>query len=517
VLVVGALTVYLGVVQERAVRLEGVLDHAKEGLLGLDGEGGVEWVNLSGAKLLGWDLRAEAERALRGRAFLGGVLKPMGGDPFRGSDLEEVPVCSGFFNQRDGELLEVSYSCRALPKKGYVVSFADMTQENHARKEAWALARTDELTGLANRRRIMERVGELMDGQGSRFTVFFIDLDRFKEVNDQLGHEAGDYVLMEVAYRLQGVVRAGDLVGRLGGDEFLVLISNELTIERRREVAQRLVEEVSAPVVYRGTALPISASVGVTRYPEDGISFEELSAQADVAMYEVKQAGRNGYRLFDASMARHAMRRQVVQSRLELLEVAPGPMPAVRLMQMPRTIPEGGCEVSEGVLEWEDEVLGAVSSQEVLRSIPSCGLGMWEEFYLRGVLSNVDGFEGLLLLTGVRAEQVDELFVAKLEGLLQEYGQEGRRLAVRLESRQWWGEQPDRFRALCERIKGLGCGLWLDARNSSLKVEEVCFGLFDYIEVPAVVYDRMRLHAGALLQQVEERCSFVVSECSCEE
>lgn len=164
------------------------------------------------------------------------------------------------------------------------------------------LAYYDTLTNLPNRRLLMDRLEHAV-AQARRhqcsMAVMFMDLDRFKQINDTLGHEAGDELLRQVAARLAGCVRAGDTVARSGGDEFIIVLAEIAHVRDAGQVAQKLIEAVGEPVVVGEHRLMVTASVGIAIYPVDGgDDMHALMQKADLAMYAAKDAGRNAYRFY---------------------------------------------------------------------------------------------------------------------------------------------------------------------------------------------------------------------------
>ena len=170
-------------------------------------------------------------------------------------------------------------------------------QENRAELEH--MARHDVLTGLPNRRAFHERLEHALSRSqrsGERFALFFIDVDNFKSINDRWGHDGGDALLKIVALRLVATTRKVDAIARMGGDEFVVLLDNPAQREDVAHIAEKLLESVRSPILYRGHELQIGFSIGISLYPEDGRTATELMARADHAMYQAKDAGRNGFR-----------------------------------------------------------------------------------------------------------------------------------------------------------------------------------------------------------------------------
>jgi diguanylate cyclase (GGDEF)-like protein len=167
------------------------------------------------------------------------------------------------------------------------------------------LANYDELTGLPNRSMFHERLHHAL-AQALRharpLAILFIDLDRFKNINDTLGHEAGDRVLREVAERLLGCLRDSDTVGRLGGDEFVVLIEELPQLADVAAVAQKILDAAARPFMLAAREYHIGASIGISAYPEDGKDLETLLKHADAAMYRAKERGRNNYQFYSVQM-----------------------------------------------------------------------------------------------------------------------------------------------------------------------------------------------------------------------
>lgn len=209
--------------------------------------------------------------------------------------------------QRDGNVFLVWQAVTAISAApgtpGRRVSvFSDVTERWRSSERLRHLAFHDPLTDLPNRMLLLERLGQLI-GQTERedrtAAVIFLDLDRFKVVNDTLGHAVGDCLLKAVAADLQAQVRHSDTVARLGGDEFVILLDNAAGRDEVEMIARRIVVAVGQRRMVDGHALAVGASLGIAMFPQDGRDREQLIAHADTALYAVKSAGRNGYRFFD--------------------------------------------------------------------------------------------------------------------------------------------------------------------------------------------------------------------------
>ena len=182
----------------------------------------------------------------------------------------------------------------------YIGICIDITDRKKAEDRVKFLAHHDVLTELPNRSLCLETLDTALAQArrtGECIAVLFIDLDRFKLINDTLGHHIGDGLLRSVATRLQQAVRSGDLVSRLGGDEFVVILRGlKDAAQAQQQAEQRIIPLIRQAHLVQGQELNVSCSVGVATYPQDGADRDELMRRADAAMYEAKAAGRNGFR-----------------------------------------------------------------------------------------------------------------------------------------------------------------------------------------------------------------------------
>jgi len=203
-------------------------------------------------------------------------------------------------------------------KEFFQAIIRDVTEREEAQTRLRELATHDSLTGLPNRALLGERVQRMLDtaAPGTPVATLFLDLDRFKEVNDSFGHEFGDILLCEVAARLRRVIRPTDVIARLGGDEFVIAAhcaSGRVAAER---IAAKLLDVLTAPITIAGQDVIIGASIGISLFPHDGESKEQLFQAADTAMYRAKAAGRNRYRLFEPEMAVATRERMALETSL---------------------------------------------------------------------------------------------------------------------------------------------------------------------------------------------------------
>ena len=181
------------------------------------------------------------------------------------------------------------------------------------------LAQFDELTGLPNRSTFNLRLQHALaraDRAGQQLAVLFIDLDRFKVINDTLGHDAGDRVLCEVARRFVETLREMDTVARLGGDEFVVLVEDVPDLVNIASIAQKLLAAATRPFIIEGQEFLVTASIGITTYPEDSQDTASLLKNADIAMYRAKEQGKNTYQFYSAQMNVHSLERLTLEANL---------------------------------------------------------------------------------------------------------------------------------------------------------------------------------------------------------
>jgi diguanylate cyclase (GGDEF)-like protein len=219
---------------------------------------------------------------------------------------------------RDGRVIAVMHQPK--PGGGWVAIHQDITAQKRVEAEVAHMARHDSLTGLANRTLFMEKIDEALARLrrgGERFSVFMIDVDRFKAVNDSLGHPIGDALLKAVARRLRAAIGERDTVARFGGDEFAILqplAANHK--EGAAALATRIIAAINEPYDLDGYKAAIGASIGIALAPGDGASADELLKNADLALYRVKSAGRNGFRFFEAKMESEARSRHALENDL---------------------------------------------------------------------------------------------------------------------------------------------------------------------------------------------------------
>lgn len=300
--------------EERLQLWSRVLDQSGEGIFVCDKDERILLVNQAFERLTGFsadDAVGKTPRILQSglqdRAFYADVWK---------SVLETGTWRGEMWNRRkSGELYVEWLSISAvLDREGSVTHFigifSDITVRKQAEERIVHLAHYDALTDLPNRVLLMDRLSQLTKAaqrRKTRVAVVFIDLDRFKEVNDSLGHDAGDLLLQTLAKRLSAAVRDEDTVARIGGDEFVVVFQGLRLAQDVADLAQKLLSCLEAPVSLSGYELAVTASMGISLFPDDATNGQELIRNADAAMYQAKAAGRNAYMFYTGDLNQRAL------------------------------------------------------------------------------------------------------------------------------------------------------------------------------------------------------------------
>lgn len=264
----------------------------------------------------------------------------------------------------------------------YIFTSIDISDRKKSEERIQYLAHHDVLTGLPNRTLCIERLRmALQQAQrtGEHVALLFVDLDRFKDINDTLGHHVGDGVLRSVAQRLSDAVRAGDTVSRLGGDEFIIVLSGVHGADEVAHVVdQRLIPLIRAPHRVNEHELHVSCSVGIAMYPDDADELDLLMRHADTAMYQAKSEGRDSAQFYSQEMTERAQQRLTMETALRQAADGEG----LTLHWQPRVAAGTGALMGvEGLLRWQHPDLGAVSPAQFIPVAEESGLivpiGAW--------------------------------------------------------------------------------------------------------------------------------------------
>ncbi len=265
-------------------------------------------------------------------------------------------------------------SAREMDGRGFRGTATDVTEEVEARRRIEFLSQHDALTGLPNRTRLQEFLdGKLkaMPTAEQPLVMLSLDLDRFKPVNDLLGHAAGDLVLNEVSNRLADCVRHGDLVARVGGDEFVLILTDVSSQEEVEALCRRLIESIERPVEVEEQEVFVSASIGIAMAPNDACEATELLRYADIALYEAKAAGRNTWRFYAGDMNARIIERRRLESDLRYA-IKHGEL---RLHFQPRyRIADGQMVGAEALVRWQHPERGLIPPDTFIPIAEESGL-----------------------------------------------------------------------------------------------------------------------------------------------
>ena len=339
----------------------------------------------------------------------------------------------------DAAMVWLAVSCRSLdsedrPPHRVVVSFTDITESRAIRQRLEHEATHDALTGLANRTLALERIrAAACDSQVRSTAVLFVDLDKFKFINDSLGHAVGDQVLRVVGDRLRTAVRRDDLVGRLGGDEFVVVSCGNNDHGSLRALAQRLRSTLAKPMTLEGRALHVDASIGIVLVPPgDSRSAEDVLRDADVAMYQAKTLGRGRATFFDVGLRERVQRHMHLEQDLreashdDQFWVAYQPIVDLRT---------GGVVALEALLRWAHPAHGTVSPAEFIPLAEESDLineiGAHTLRTATHEIATHRELHGLDLKVNLSARQLDDPnLLRSVRGPLAETGMPARRLCL---------------------------------------------------------------------------------------
>ncbi len=373
--------------------------------------------------------------------------------------LFHYPLFLGFFD----------FALQALMGIGVVGSLLEDEREAavQATVEIEHLAYYDPLTGLPNRMLFMDRL-EVALAQATRYeqkmAVMFLDIDRFKEINDSLGHTAGDSLLGMVSERVRRCVRQADTVSRFGGDEFAILIQKIEGFEDAAKVAQKVLESVKSPYMVQGREIGVSTSIGISIFPEDGKDAESLLRNVDTALFRAKDAGRDNYQLYEAGMNARALERLALESRLRN---ALAGQQLVLFYQPLVDLSTYKVVAFEALLRWNHPDLGLLSPAEFIHQAEVSGLiipiGAW---VIETACRQAKGWQqrapGLGVSVNLSARQFQQPdLVRQVAAALESSGLEPRLLELEITETNAMHDAENSIRTLFE-LKELGVRISMD-------------------------------------------------------
>jgi len=431
--------------KERAVV---TLNSIGDAVLCTDMSGGITYLNLVAETMTGWR-RDEAIGRPLGEVFkiIDGTTRRTARDPLEMAVDENRTVgltVNCILIRRDGFESGIEDSAAPIHDRagritGAVIVFHDVTEARAMASQMTYASQHDLVTNLPNRLLLMDRIVQsivLARRQRKSIAVIFLDLDRFKYVNDSLGHAIGDKVLQCVSSRLVSGVRASDTVSRQGGDEFVILLSEIAYPEAAAVSARKILLLVNQPQSIGGHDLRVNASIGISVFPQDGEDAETLIRNADIAMYHAKEDGRNNFKFFKPEMNRKAVERQSVENDLRhALE-----RNEFLLYYQPKVHLESG-EITgvETLIRWQHPTRGLMLPAQFVPIAEECGLivqiGRWvlREACKQARLWQDAGLPPIRISVNVSPTEFRDIgFLGGVGAALAETGLEGRFLELEL-------------------------------------------------------------------------------------
>jgi diguanylate cyclase (GGDEF)-like protein/PAS domain S-box-containing protein len=464
----------LFVEKERAVV---TLNSIGDAVLCTDISGNITYLNLVAETMTGW-CRDEASGKPLAEVFriIDGGTRQTARDPMEMAVEQNRTVgltVNCVLIRRDGHESAIEDSAAPIHDRaghviGAVIVFHDVSEARAMSSQMSHSAQHDVVTSLPNRLLLNDRITQaiaLARRQNRPIAVIFLDLDRFKYVNDSLGHAAGDELLQSVSKRLLAGVRASDTVSRLGGDEFVILLSEIAHPEDAATSAAKILLSLNAPHSIGGRDVDIDGSIGISIYPDDGMDAETLIKNADTAMYHAKENGRNNFQFFKADMNRKSVERQSLEGRLRQ---ALRRREFVLHYQPKVNLDTGEITGVEALLRWQQPDRGLIPPADFVPVAEDCGLivqiGRW---VLREACLQAREWQALGLPFGrisvnvSAAEFRSKSFLAEIRATLKETGLEARYLDLELTEGVLM-EDAESTVAVLQELKMMGIHLAVD-------------------------------------------------------
>lgn len=351
---------------------------------------------------------------------------------------------------------------------GFKGIIRDITERKRIEENLNYLATHDALTGLPNRLmfgQLLNHAIQFAQRNKKHLAVLFVDLDRFKTINDSLGHEAGDQMLQEIAKRFRLLLRAVDIVGRLGGDEFVILIEDVTEVSQAATLAHKILAETMKPMTLRGEECRVTASIGISIYPKDGQDEQSLMKNADIAMYFAKEEGKNNYQFYSENIQSMANERMSIETNLrralERNELS-------LAYQAKLDFKTGKITGVEALLRWNSHNLGAVTPTQFIPIAEETGLivpiGRWvmRTACTQNVTWQRQGLPPIYMAVNLSLRQLlHENFLQDLRNILNETGMSPNLLELEI-TESMVMQNPTRLLAILKKIKDMNVRLAID-------------------------------------------------------
>ncbi len=454
--------------------LNSIVNTAADGIIVIDESGMLEFVNAAIERMFGWK-----PLEVIGRNF-DSLLMPRsqaGADRISGVlDSNNRPLSVGVGREvraqrKDGSVFPMELTLGEMRIDGrikYACIMRDVTERKCAEERIHQLAHYDKLTGLPNRAlfsQLLEQALAEAKYSKKQVAVLFIDLDRFKLINDSLSHDSGDMVLKQVARRLSEAQLKRNTIARFGGDEFVVLMRDCQIPTDAAEAAQRMLTAIAQPLLLEGQEYNLTASIGISAYPSDGENPQTILKNADIAMYRAKEHGKNNYQFYSSQMNLHSFERLVLERFLRhALD-----QDEFRVYYQPKVDLVSGCITGmEALLRWIHPAMGMISPTKFIPLAEETGLivpiGAWvlKAACAQNKIWSAQGLPPLRVAVNLSARQFaqDDLH-ATILNVLEETGLAPELLELEI-TESVTMDNPEHAAALLRKLKALGIRLAID-------------------------------------------------------
>lgn len=419
-------------------RAEVTLNSISDAVIGTDMDGNVDYLNAAAESMTGWPRdEARGQPISTVMRIINGATRDVRPNPIEQvleKDEAVIMQPGTLLIRRDGKERAIEDSAAPIRDAngqitGAVIVFHDVTDAQAMALRMAYLVQHDFLTNLPNRVLLNDRISQaisIAERRSSHLAVLFLDLDNFKQINDTLGHSIGDKLLQAVAQRLSSCVRRSDTVSRQGGDEFVILLTQDKYAEDAGLTAEKILSVLAEPYLIDNHKLKVTTSIGISSYPANALNADALIKHADMAMYQAKKLGRNNYQFFTSEMNTHGLERQAIESQLrqalERHEFVLHYQPKVNLLS-------GAITGTEALLRWNHPELGQLLPSRFVPVAEDCGLiveiGNWvlREACNQAYRWHLDGLECGPMAVNVSAlEFRNKQFVAGVSAVLKSTG-----------------------------------------------------------------------------------------------
>jgi len=458
-----------------------ILNSVGEGIIGINKDGEIIFTNPAAEHILGM-----TEAQLKSLSILD-ILKtgnPTDGqlkwtktplyDKCRDGQAFHEPIAG--FRHANSSILPIEYTATPIKENdrfiGVVIAFQDITERKKAEEQLVKLAQYDSLTGLLNRYAFGQSLTQALSRakrSDKKLNLLFLDLDKFKQVNDTLSHEIGDCLLQEVAQRLKNVLRDGDILGRLGGDEFTIILETieNANVSNAATVCEKVITELDKPFYIHGHEVQIGASIGVAEYPTSATETDVLMRCADLAMYKAKDKGRNTYQFFTDEMQVAAEQALSLESQLKKAVINE----SFNLHYQPKVcLATGKTTGAEALLRWQDESNCFISPEVFVPKLEDLGLintvGDWvlnraaQDYML--INERFSGCDNFSLAINLSMKQLADPQIAKsILNTLNQFQLTGHQIEVEVTESMMMGD-PETTISQLRKIHDLGVKIAID-------------------------------------------------------